>query len=162
MNRREHGASRAAHEDAKSHAGGAAPFGRGALMPASEKQKLNVKSLTEAKTVGASDFPPKSAWATKLSAAPRASAFCQGNQSAIKLETNSRASAGNNPNTLTTDTSFSRVGWAAERSQSNIVQWAKALADFLPSHCRATAPEIQESKVSRKKIMSRKNARRIR
>ena len=91
-------ASYAVHDDMKSHTGGTISFGRGALMPTSEKQKLNTKSSTEAEVVGASDFLPKNIWAMNFLAEQgynlSTNIFYQDNQSAIKLETNGRASAG--------------------------------------------------------------------
>jgi hypothetical protein len=91
-------ASYAVHDDMKSHTGGTISFGRGALMPTSEKHKLNTKSSTEAEVVGASDFLPKNIWAKNFLAEQgyilSTNVFYQDNQSAIKLETNGRASAG--------------------------------------------------------------------
>jgi hypothetical protein len=67
-------------------------------MPTSEKHKLNTKSSTEAEVVGASDFLPKNIWAKNFLAEQgyilSTNVFYQDNQSAIKLETNGRASAG--------------------------------------------------------------------
>ncbi len=45
-------ASYAVHMDMKSHTGGVVSFGIGAVMSKSSKQKLNVKSSTEAELVG--------------------------------------------------------------------------------------------------------------
>jgi hypothetical protein len=63
-------ASYAVHRDMKSHTGGVVSFGIGAVMSKSSKQKLNVKSSTEAELVGASDYLPypigqRSFWHTK-------------------------------------------------------------------------------------------------
>jgi Reverse transcriptase (RNA-dependent DNA polymerase)/Zinc knuckle len=91
-------ASYAVHHDMKSHTGGCASFGRGVFMTKSTKQKLNTKSSTEAELVGASDYLPNTIWATHfLEAQGRIvedSIFYQDNQSAIRLENNGRASAG--------------------------------------------------------------------
>ena len=59
-------ASYAVHQDMKSHTGGAVLFGRGAALSKSSKQKLNTKSSTEAKLVGASDYLPYPIWAKKF------------------------------------------------------------------------------------------------
>jgi hypothetical protein len=55
-------ASYAVHDDMRSHTGGVVSFGRGAVMSKSLKQKLNVKSSTEAELVGASDYLPFPIW----------------------------------------------------------------------------------------------------
>jgi Reverse transcriptase (RNA-dependent DNA polymerase) len=91
-------ASYAVHDDMKSHTGGCASFGRGVFMTKSTKQKLNTKSSTEAELVGASDYLPNTIWATHFiesqGRAVEDSIFYQDNQSAIRLENNGRASAG--------------------------------------------------------------------
>ena len=50
--------SYAVYPDMRSHTGGCMSFGTGVLMPKSMKQKLNIKSRTEAETVGGSDYVP--------------------------------------------------------------------------------------------------------
>jgi hypothetical protein len=88
----------AVHPDMKSHTGGVISFGRGGLACKSGKQKLVTKSSTEAETVGASDYLPNTLWAQMILEAQgysvRESYFEQDNESAIKLETNGRTSAG--------------------------------------------------------------------
>jgi hypothetical protein len=59
-------ASYAVHKDMKSHTGGVVSFGIGAVMSKSSKQKLNVKSSTEAELVGASNSLPYPIWAKKF------------------------------------------------------------------------------------------------
>jgi len=62
------------------------------------KQKLNTKSSTEAETIGASDYLPHTVWTMNFMAAQgyknMESVFYQDNESAIRLERNGRASAG--------------------------------------------------------------------
>jgi hypothetical protein len=93
-------ASYAVHVDMKSHTGGAISFGRGAVMSKSSKQKLNVKSSTEAELVGASDYLPYSIWAKKFLEAQgyrlQKNVFYQDNQSTIRFEENGRKSYGPN------------------------------------------------------------------
>jgi hypothetical protein len=88
----------AVHPDMKSHTGGVISFGRGGLACKSGKQKLVTKSSTEAETVGASDYLPNALWVQMFLEAQgysvRESFFEQDNESAIKLETNGRISAG--------------------------------------------------------------------
>lgn len=55
-------ASYAVHPDMCSHTGGAMSLGRGCILYKSTKQKLNTKSSTEAKFVGASDYLPNAIW----------------------------------------------------------------------------------------------------
>ena len=92
-------ASYGVHPDMKSHTGGVMSLGRGVFACKSSKQKLNTsKSSTEAELVGASDYLPNTVWAKNFLEAQGhklgANTFNQDNQSAIKLEVNGRASAG--------------------------------------------------------------------
>ena len=93
-------ASYATHPDKRSHTGGTMSFGRGAFSCKSKKQKINTKSSTEAEVVGASDYLPNMLWAKNFLEAQSLSlehnriVFNQDNESAIKLESNGRASAG--------------------------------------------------------------------
>jgi hypothetical protein len=91
-------AAYAVHPDMKSHTGGCVSMGRGVFMPKSTKQKLNTKSSTEAELVGASDYLPNTIWAKNFLEAQGydiiENVFHQDNQSAIRMEKNGRASAG--------------------------------------------------------------------
>ena len=91
-------ASFAVHEDMKSHTGGVITFGHGGIAYKSAKQKLVTKSSTEAELVGASDYLPSTLWVQHFLQAqgfPHVmSYFEQDNQSAMRLERNGRASAG--------------------------------------------------------------------
>jgi hypothetical protein len=91
-------ASFAVHPDMKSHTGGVMSFGTGGLLCKSSKQKLNTKSLTESKLVGASNYLPHTLWAKMFMEAqgyPTSQCFFeQDNESAIKLEKNGCSSAG--------------------------------------------------------------------
>ena len=73
-------------------------LGRGALVCKSSKQKLNTKSSTEAELVGASDYLPNILWVTNFLTEQGydvvENVLEQDNESAIKLETNGRMSAG--------------------------------------------------------------------
>lgn len=83
-------AAYAMHCDMKSHTGGVVSFGTGAVMSKSTKQKLNTKSSTEAKLVGASDYLPHAIWAKKFLEEQgyifTENKFFQDNQSAMKIE----------------------------------------------------------------------------
>jgi Reverse transcriptase (RNA-dependent DNA polymerase) len=91
-------ASYAVHPDFRSHTGGCMSFGTGAIACKSTKQKLNTKSSTEAEIVGASDYMPNAIWTKMFMEAQgyniTSTVLEQDNESAIKLSTNGRASAG--------------------------------------------------------------------
>ena len=91
-------ASYATHDDMRGHTGGLITIGKGIIQGKATKQKLNTKSSTEAEWVGASDYIPWTVWAKwfledqgyKL----RRNIFYQENESAMKLESNGKKSAG--------------------------------------------------------------------
>ena len=91
-------ASYAVHPDMKRHTGGVMSFGVGGFCCKSTKQKLNTKSSTEAELVGASDYLPNLLWVKMFLQAQglnlSETVLEQDNESAIKLETNGRVSAG--------------------------------------------------------------------
>ena len=91
-------ASFAPHTDKRSHTGGVISFGRGGLICKSQKQKINTKSSTEAELVGASDYLPHTVFVKNFMEAqgfPSTKVpFYQDNESAMKMEQNGRASAG--------------------------------------------------------------------
>ena len=91
-------AAYAVHDDMKSHTGGAMSFGTGVINAKSRKQRLNVKSSTEAEVVGASDYLPWVIWVTKFMHYQGfdmdSNIFYQDNQSAMKLQKNGRKSCG--------------------------------------------------------------------
>jgi hypothetical protein len=91
-------AAYAVHNDMKSHTGGAMSFGLGVLNAKSRKQRLNVKSSTEAEVVGASDYLPWVVWVSKFMKYQGynidSNIFYQDNQSAMKMEKNGRKSCG--------------------------------------------------------------------
>jgi hypothetical protein len=91
-------ASYAIHKDMRSHTGGIIMMGKGTLYARSSKQKINTKSSTEAELVGASDFLSQTIWTRNFLQAQGYSVttndFYQDNMSAMLLERNGRASAG--------------------------------------------------------------------
>jgi hypothetical protein len=91
-------ASFATHPDMRSHTGGAISFGRGGILCKSKKQTINTKSSTEAELVGASDYLPHALYVKMFMEAqgyPITEAiFYQDNESAIKMESNGKASTG--------------------------------------------------------------------
>jgi hypothetical protein len=82
----------------RSHTGGAISFGGGRILCKSSKQKLNTRSSTKAKFVGASDYLPNTIWVKNFLEAQgytiSKSIFEQDNESAIRLEKNGHTSAG--------------------------------------------------------------------
>ena len=130
-------ASYGVHPDKRSHTGGTMSFGRGAFSCKSKKQKINTKSSTEAEVVGASDYLPNMLWAKNfleaqgISLANNNIVFNQDNQSAIRLETNGRASAGQQSKHID-----NRYFWITDRiKQKEIsIQYCpteQMIADFL-------------------------------
>jgi Reverse transcriptase (RNA-dependent DNA polymerase) len=91
-------ASFAVHDDMRSHTGGVISFGRGGIICKSKKQSINTKSSTEAELVGASDYLPNTVYVKMFMAAQghhtRKATFYQDNESAIKMESNGKASCG--------------------------------------------------------------------
>jgi hypothetical protein len=90
--------SYASHSHMRSHTGGLIMMGKGALYERCTGQRINTKSSTEAEVVGASDFLPQTIWTRYFIEAQRykidESDFYQDNMSAMQLEKNGRASAG--------------------------------------------------------------------
>jgi len=90
-------ASFAVHQDICSHTGVTMSLGKGGIYSSSTRQKINTKSSTEAELVGVSDaliwlYGPRIFYLTRVSRC--LIMLCnQDNQSAILLETNSRASS---------------------------------------------------------------------
>ena len=96
-------ASFAVHRDMRSHTGGVMTLGKGAVITVSTKQKINTKSSTEAELVGVDDILNIQVWTRYFIDAQYE--HCQGdllrkrdkihqdNQSAMKLESNGKASS---------------------------------------------------------------------
>jgi hypothetical protein len=91
-------ASLAVHPDMHSHSGSVISFGRGGIICKSKKKKINTKSSTEAKLFGASDYLPHTLYVKMFMEAQgyktNKATFYQDNESAIKMETNGKASTG--------------------------------------------------------------------
>ncbi len=85
-------ASYAVNPDMKSHTGGTMSLGHGTLHTKSSKQKLNMRTSTEAELVGVSDYLPYNIWMTKLTN----NVIFQDNQSAMQMEVNGRNSCTGN------------------------------------------------------------------
>jgi hypothetical protein len=135
-------ASYAVHPDMKSHTGGIISLGTGGIMCKSTKQKLNTKSSTEAELVGASDYLPNTIWVKLFLEAQGYTVtdniLEQDNESAIKLETNGRASAG--PRSRHIDI---RYYWVKDRLQSDSLTvrhcpTLEMLADFFTKPLQGT------------------------
>jgi hypothetical protein len=90
-------ASFAVHPDFRSHTGVAMTLGKGAAITISRKQGINTRSSTEAEVVGVDDAIGPLLWARlflREQGYAQDNILMQDNQSAIKMETNGRASAG--------------------------------------------------------------------
>ena len=92
------GASYDVHHDMHSHTGGAISWGTGLFLTKCSKQKLNTKSLTEAKVVQVSDFLPNVIWMRVFLGSQgyqvHSNILYQDNQSAVKIEINGKSSCG--------------------------------------------------------------------
>lgn len=104
-------ASFAVHPDnMRSHTGGCMSYGTGIFQPMSTEQKMNVRSSTEAETVGASDYLPRNIWTQTFMAhqyIPTTDApFGQDNSSAEKIEKNGWKSVGSRSRHINIKTFF--------------------------------------------------------
>jgi hypothetical protein len=118
----------------RSHTGGVMSLGVGGIIAKSTKQKLNTKSSTEAELVGASDYLPNTIWVKMFLEAQghtiEENYLEQDNESAIKLESNGRSSAG--PRSRHIDI---RYFWIKDRTRANEIKirhcpTLRMLADF--------------------------------
>ena len=86
------------HPDFKSHSGGTMTMGKGAAQSGSKKQKVNMRSSTEAELVGSDDMIGQILWTNLFLDAQgykvKDTIVYRDNQSAMKLETNGKASSG--------------------------------------------------------------------
>lgn len=93
-------AAYAVHPNMRSQTGGAMSMGTGVIHAKSGKQKLNVKSSTEAELVGVSEYLPFNLWTRHFMEsqgyALKSNVVYQDNQSAIKMEKNGRNSCTGN------------------------------------------------------------------
>ena len=128
-------ASYVVHSDMRSHTGGVVSLGIGGLLCKSTKQKLNTKSSTEAEVIGASDYLPNTIWVMEFLRAQgypiHTSKFAQDNESAIRLERNGRASAGQKSRHINI-----RYFWITDRLRTDSIllehcPTESMLADFL-------------------------------
>ena len=88
----------AVHEDYRSHTGATLTMGKGAIINISAKQKVNTRSSTESELVGVDDVMGPVLWTRyfleEQGYGVKDNVLQQDNQSAMRLETNGRASAG--------------------------------------------------------------------
>jgi hypothetical protein len=118
----------------RSHTGGVISFGRGGIICKSKKQKINTKSSTEAELVGASDYLPHALYVKMFMEAQgypiHKSTFYQDNESAIKMETNGKASCGQRSRHI--DIRYFFITDHSKRNDISIVHCptSQMLADF--------------------------------
>jgi hypothetical protein len=90
-------ASFAVHPNMRGHSGGGLSQGRGFSIMSSKRQKLNTRSSTETKIVGAADFMPAICWTRYFMMAQgygvKDNVLFQDNNSSILLEKNGKASS---------------------------------------------------------------------
>ena len=86
--------------DMRSHTGGCMSFGTGTVHQRSSKQKINVKSSTEAELVGTSEYVPYNVWLRNFLEEQgymlSDNVLFQDNESSIKMENNGRRSCTGN------------------------------------------------------------------
>ena len=125
----------ATHPDRKSHTGGCMSFGRGTFLCMSNKHKLVSRSTTESEFVGASDYVPNIIWVKAFLKGQgyevKTVYLQQDNESAIKLLTNGRKSAGKQSRHIDI-----RYWWTKDRLEQHdiTVQYCptlEMLADYL-------------------------------
>ena len=128
-------ASFAVHGDIKSHTGGVITFGRGGIACKSTKQKLVMKSSTEAELVGASEYLPSTIWVQHFLEAQgfplRQSYFEQDNQSAMRLEQNGRGSTSQRSRHINIRYFFITDRLSTDNITLRYCQTDHMLADFL-------------------------------
>lgn len=127
-------ASYAVHPDMRSHTGSIITLGRGAVFCKSSKQKLNVKSSTEAELVGLSDSLSQVFWTRNFLAAQgfdmrKPAIVHQDNKSAIFLAEKGYPASSN---TKHMDIRYFYVANRIERGEAKIVHTGTAdmIADF--------------------------------
>jgi hypothetical protein len=113
-------ASFAVHHDIKSHTGGAMSLGKGSVYSTSVRQKLNMKSSTEAELVGVDDVMPQIIWTRYFLEAQvygvRESKIYQDNQSTMLMEKSGKASTSKRTRHINI-----RYFFVADRVQNNEV-----------------------------------------
>src|SRR6056300_879934 len=96
-------------------------------MTKCQKQKLNVKSLTEGEIVGVSDYFSNMIWARMFIEAQgyplKENILCQDNQSAIKIIKNGRRSSGKKQGIWTFGTCATRAGWRVKKLGLSTAPW---------------------------------------
>jgi hypothetical protein len=127
-------ASYAVHNNMNSHMGRVVSFGREVIMSKSWKQKLNTKSSTEAKLVGASDYLPYPIYGKKFLEAQshilKENVFYQDNQSTIRFEKNGRKSCGPNSRHIDIRYFFIKDRLGVENVSVHYCPTEQILADF--------------------------------
>ena len=128
-------ASYGTHGDIKSHKGGTMSFGIGTIHTKSSKQKLNVKSSTEAEVVGVSDYLPYNLWIRnflKEQGYPlEKNIIYQDNSSALKIEANGRNSCSGKSRHIDVRYFFTKDRLMKGEIQLEYCTTEKMIADFL-------------------------------
>ena len=120
--------------DLKGHTGGCMSFGTGTVHQRSSKQKINVKSSTEAELVGSSEYVPYNVWLKNFLESQgyviNDNVLFQDNESTIKMQTNGRRSCTGNSRHVHIRYFF--VKNLIDRKQIRVVYCptGKMLADF--------------------------------
>ena len=128
------------HNNMKSHTRGCMSWGLGDLLTMCIKQRLNVKSSTEAEVVGVSDFLPNMIWARMFIEAQGYSIeenkLNQDNQSTMKIETNGKMSCGKKSRHIDARYFFIKDRLTSEGISGYTARLGKCLQISSPNHCK--------------------------
>ena len=123
------------HPDYKSFSGGLITFGNGIIYAKSSKQKINVKSSTKGKVVGASDFLPFHIWYKHFMEEQGynigETMFYQDNSSTIKIKNDGWISCGKQSKHINIHYLFLKDCLAGNHIKVQYCPTTKMLTDFL-------------------------------
>ena len=130
-------------EDMRSHTGGIMSMGTGAIHTRSTKQKLNVKSSTEAEIVGTSDYVPYNVWMQNFLEVQGYKfqdniIFQNNHQSTMKMEMNGRRSCTGNSRHVHIRHFFVKDLIDKKLIRVLYCPTTKMLADFLRNHFKVS------------------------
>ena len=135
-------AAYAVHADMRSHTGDAVSFGTGVHCTKCNKQKINVKSSTEAELGGARYYLLYTIWTRKFMERQGyviiSKIFYQDNQSTIRFEKNGRKSCGTNSKHIDISYFFVKDRLETDDFTAEHCPTEHMLAIFLLSHYKET------------------------
>jgi len=142
----------AVHEDFRSHTGGTLTMGRGAIASISAKQKVNTRSSAEAEVVGVDDAMGPILWTCHFLEEQghevKDNVLFQDNQSAMRLETNGRASAGRRTRHLNI-----RCFFVTDQVNQGLISMRHCPTDEMDSDCHTKPAQGKKFHKLRSRIM---------